>query len=300
MRILAFDVGGTVVKSAIFDGAGNITPLESMPSGFRKRGIEPVVEEIADLARSRSDFDAVGVAMAGLIDTRTKRLLFEHPTDGGIGEYPLGDILREATGKPVFVLNDANAAALGEARAGAGVGRPDFLCLTYGTGVGGAIILNGRLLEGARGIAGEVGHMVIHAGGRPCVCGRRGCYELYASTTALVNMARKADPGIRNGREVFEKLPGNPALRRTLRRWVDEICEGLCSLAYIFNPSCIIVGGGVMEQDALVEMVRARVAERLIHSFAGLEILRATLGNAAGLYGAMEYAKDRLAEDRPS
>ncbi len=294
MRILTLDVGGTAIKSAIFDENNQLSDIRETPS-VGAAG-EALVYRAAEVAAAYDDFDVLSVSMTGQINDKTQNLLFQYNKSAGTEdvECPAGEILRSAVNRPVFLLNDSNAAALGEAYFGAGQGHEDFLCLTYGTGVGSGIIQNRELLTGSRGIAGEVGHMVIHAGGRLCGCGRRGCYERYAATTALLYSSRKVKPELENARQLFEFAPNNPALQRVIRGWVREIVEGLCTLVYIFNPSCIILGGGVMEREDVLEMVRKRFYKRVIPTFSKVELLPAQLGNQAGMFGALAYAKQHL------
>lgn len=294
MRIVALDIGGTVVKSALFED-GRLLEIKEAPSVTETESCIEV--NAAMLANTYSDFDAVGVAITGQIDTEKQTRLFVYgmPTDAEGAGYPAGKILADNIGKPVFLINDANAAAVGEAIWGAGKSYDSVILLTYGTGVGGGIVMNGKVFGGKRGIAGEFGHMVIHAGGkRVCGCGKRGCYESYASTTALVKSAQKFDPSITNGKEFFAKYNGDPNLKKVFDKWVADIVEGLCSITYIFNPPCIILGGGVMEREDVLNSVRRKFLKRVIPTFSRVDIIPAKLKNRAGLYGAYAYACERL------
>jgi len=295
VRILTLDVGGTAIKSAIVDENNQLTDIRETPS---QSAGEALVYRAAEVALGYEDYDVLSVSMTGQINNKTQNLLFQYNKDVNDEgeECPAGEILRKAVNRPVFLMNDSNCAALGEAYFGAGRGHKDFLCLTYGTGVGGGIIQNGELLTGSRGIAGEVGHMVIHAGGRKCGCGRRGCYERYAATTALLASARKVRPELENARQLFVLAEEDAALQRVIRAWVREIVEGLCTLVYIFNPDCIVLGGGVMERADVLDMVRKRFYKRVIPTFSRVELLPAQLGNKAGMYGALAYAKQQMNE----
>lgn len=295
MRILTLDVGGTAIKSAIVDENNQLMDIRETPSAAAG---EALVYRAAEVALTYEDYDVLSVSMTGQINNKTQNLLFQYNKDVNDEgeECKAGEILRNAVHRPVFLMNDSNCAALGEAYFGAGRGHKDFLCLTYGTGVGGGIIQEGKLLTGSRGIAGEVGHMVIHAGGRKCGCGRRGCYERYAATTALLASARKVKPELENARQLFELAQEDQALQRVIRAWVREIVEGLCTLVYIFNPDCIVLGGGVMEREDVLDMVRKRFYKRVIPTFSKVELLPAQLGNKAGMYGALAYAKQQMRE----
>lgn len=290
MKILALDVGGTAIKSAIIGEDGKLCLCRSVPSG--KYPAEVLTRNAIAVANSYEDYDVLAVAMTGQINHKTQTTLAR--SNGNTMErtaFPVGRILAEAVQRPVFVINDANAAALGEAAFGAGRNRPDLLCLTYGTGVGGGIIQNGQLTMGHNGIAGEFGHIVVHAGGLLCRCGRRGCYQEYASVSALMREAQKICPDLRNARELFDLLPGMPELQQVTDSWIREIVEGLCSLAYIFDPPCFVLGGGVMERTDVLEKIHQQFRERVIPSFSDVEILKAELGNQAGMVGAAAYAR---------
>ena len=187
---------------------------------------------------------------------------------------------------PVMVENDVNSAAIGEAVYGAGKEYDDFLCLTYGTGVGGAIIQNKSIFHGSSFSAAEFGAIVTHSEEKKQQTDFfDGCYERYASTTALVQKAKAYSPTLENGRAIFEHLD-DPAVMSILDNWIDEIMLGLSTLIHIFNPSCIILGGGIMVQPLIMEKIKAKKAKYIIPSFSHVVIKPASLGNSAGVLGA--------------
>ena len=189
---------------------------------------------------------------------------------------------------PVAVENDVNAAALGEAHFGAGRGCQHFLCLTYGTGIGGAAILNGELYTGFHGAAGEFGHIVTHAGGRKCTCGGEGCYETYASTRALTREAESLLGHPVNGRELFALLHhGNQAIVQLVDSWIGEIAIGLAGLAYSLDPERIVLGGGIMKEPYLLPRLKQALDARLMPSYRDIALVPAQLGNTAGLMGGL-------------
>ena len=295
MKILVLDVGGTAIKSALIDEADQLYDIRLSTSSSEP---EERIQKVISLAKAYSEFDAVSCAMCGQIDDQKGEVLFRYHRSSSDQQaaFPAGKILQAALGCPVFLLNDCNAAALGEAYFGAGEKENRFLCLTYGTGVGGAIIENRELYSGSCGIAGEVGHMITHKGGRPCGCGGRGCYEQYASTTALLRNAKKHYPHLENAKQLFALAQEEAALQKIIRAWEGEIVTGLLTLSYIFNPSCIILGGGVMERTDVIEQIRRQFAQSVIPTFGDLQILPARLGNQAGLFGAAVYARQRLSQ----
>ena len=197
---------------------------------------------------------------------------------------------------PVAVENDVNAAALGEGARVAAKGCPDYLCLTYGTGVGGAIVIGGSLCHGAYGSAGEFGALAVHPEDAVSGDPYSGCYERYASASALVAAGRALDPTITNGRIFFSRI-GEEAVAKVLDAWAMEVAIGLCSLLHIFNPPCIVLGGGVMEQPSALSCIREKVSRRAIPSFLPCSIVSASLGNMAGLYGAESLARANLSQE---
>lgn len=297
MKILALDVGGTAVKSAIIDECGNLSDFRLTASG--RHPAEILTHIAVEVVNTYDDYDILAVSMTGQINHKTQTTLAR--SNGHELErtcFPVGKVLHEAVNHPVFVLNDANAAALGEATFGAGRNHPDFLCLTIGTGVGGGIIQNGSLFNGKNGIAGEFGHMVTHVGGRLCRCGRRGCFQQYASTTALMDAAKRVNPNLSDAKDFFECIRDDLNLQRTLDNWVCEIVEGLSSLTYIFNPSCFVLGGGVMERPDVLDMVRCQFKKRTMTSFSDVEIVAAELGNYAGMIGAAVFARSMMSNNK--
>lgn len=179
-----------------------------------------------------------------------------------------------------------NAAAIGEAVFGAGKNQKDFVCLTYGTGVGGAMFTNGKLYAGSSYSAGEFGCIMIHPEERnPAKDLFSGCYERYASTTALVNYAKKLDASLSNGRVIFARQT-EPEVKQVIDRWIMEIVYGLTTIVHMLNPSCAILGGGVMEQPYVLQQVQEKLYQNIMPSFRHVEIKKAELGNRAGMLGA--------------
>ncbi|ACT04816.1 ROK family protein [Paenibacillus sp. JDR-2] len=277
MRILSADIGGTQTKLGLCDEHGNIERFTEY-STESARGGPHVIKRLMEQMSSYSGYDRIAISTAGQVNAEEGSIVYANANIPDYTGMQISKIVGERFDVPVKVENDVNAAALGEARYGAGKDIADFLCLTFGTGIGGAIVINNRLYKGANGVAAEFGHMFTHPS---------SYYESFASTTALVNEARQADPSCVNGRTLFELIQqGNEQLGGILNRWIDEVSLGLASLIHIFNPAAIVVGGGVMEQLPLVERVEARTKSLIMSSFAGVSIRPAALGNKAGLLGA--------------
>lgn len=287
MNVLAIDIGGTSIKMCLVDDKGNTSSFNEIDSEAKKGGTHLVENLMNVVAETYSGFDAIGISTAGQVNSDEGSIIYANENFPGYTGTKVSAIFEERFGVPVKLENDVNSAALGEKNFGAGQAFDDFLCLTYGTGIGGAIVIESELYKGLNGVAAEVGHTVLHPGGMKCNCGCLGCYEMYGSTTALVRNAMALDSKYTNGRKIFEGLEqGDAKLEKVLSNWVDQVAYGLVSLTHIFNPPAIIIGGGVMEQERLVSMVRKRVEEQIISSFSDVQILKASLGNKAGLLGA--------------
>lgn len=296
MKIIVFDVGGTAIKFGMVDENFEILFSGEIPTNAHNddgnvvmRALETKLDEYA------GQFDAIGISTAGQID------FVNGIVTGGTGNIPnyTGSKIRETFetkyGVPVAVDNDVNCAALGEAHFGAGRGADEFLCLTYGTGVGGCIYQNGDVYRGSKFAAGEFGHMVTHADGRDCTCGRKGCYEAYAACRVFTNSVSERMGRFMSGREIFKKENlSYPIIVEELDKWENEIVTGLRGLCYIFNPNLIILGGGIMSEDLLITHIREKLNNVLGDNFKHVRIEKAQLRNKAGMLGAAWLASERL------
>jgi predicted NBD/HSP70 family sugar kinase len=292
MRILCFDIGGTLIKSAIYDELAGLSNF--VEHKYQLLGKDGILKVIDDCAMS-CEFDGMGISTAGLVDSEKGIIMF---CSDSIPDYTgtrLKDILEEKYNKPVFVANDVNSAALGESHFGAGKAYKDFVCLTYGTGVGGAIVINNELYTGNNGSAAEMGHIATHLNGEKCTCGLRGCYNHYASTTNLVNMCKKVDSNIASGRDVFAEFHnGNASIKEIIDSWIDEIIYGLVTVVHIFDPEALILGGGIMKQAYIIEGINKKLRNSVLDSYKDVVVLPAKLGNTAGLMGAAHNAIERM------
>lgn len=292
MKILVFDIGGTAIKYGICQ-SGKLLETSECPTEAYKGGPH-ILQTICDLAERFVPFDAIGISTAGQVNPKEGSIIYANSNIPDYTGTQFQKILQERFHVPVAVENDVNSAALGEAIFGAGKGRSSFLCLTYGTGVGGAIIENGQVYHGSSFSSGEFGAIITHAeeklsGSDPF----DGCYERYASATALVKMVSSVDPSLTNGREIFTNLE-RPEIKSVVNKWVDEIVLGLATLIHIFNPSCIILGGGIMVQPYILEQIHTRIPRMVMSSFSHVEISSAQLGNSAGLLGVYYLASQKL------
>ncbi|MGB4590298.1 MAG: ROK family protein [Clostridiaceae bacterium] len=286
MRILCADVGGTSIKLGISDEYGVITEFKEVPTESIKGGNYVMEKLIASLSEYE-DFESIGISTAGQVDRLNGSIIYANENIPGYTGMQVKKILEEKFNKQVEVENDVNCAGLGEARFGSGKDFSNFLCLTYGTGIGGSIILNHEVFRGSFGLAGEFGHIVTHPDGLPCNCGHFGCYEVYASTTALVREAMRMDNEVVNGRVFFDKIHANDEqMVKILDNWAKEVAYGLVSLIHIFNPQAIVLGGGILEQETALERIEYHTRKLTMDSFQQVRFIKASLGNKAGLLGA--------------
>lgn len=286
-NIAVVDIGGTNIKYGFLPaGVQTLQNVNEAPTNAHLGGAA-LMETVQALLHTLPAFDRIGVSTCGQVDRKTGGIRYATDNVPCYTGTPVRTLLEDAFGVPVAVENDVNAAALGEAHFGAGRGCQSFLCLTYGTGIGGAAILNGALYTGFHGTAGEFGHIVTHAGGNRCTCGGEGCYETYASTRALTKSAETLLGHPVNGRELFELLGlGNRDVAKLIDCWIDEIAIGLAGLVYSFDPERILLGGGIMKEPYLLPRLKAALDARLMPSYRDVILMPAQLGNTAGLMGA--------------
>ncbi len=308
---VGIDVGGTKIAGGVVDEKGAILATARRVSpATDTEAIERNIEDLVDELRGTFDIAAVGIGAAGFVDSTRSTVLFA--PNLAWRDEPLRADLEKRIGLPVVVENDANAAAWGEFTYGAGEDVADSLLVTLGTGVGGGIVLNGELHRGAFGVAAEIGHMRVVPDGRLCGCGNRGCWEQYASGTALVRDTRdQARQGSLIARTLVDRAGGDleritgPLITEAARdgdafaqeqlaslgRWVGE---GIASLTAVLDPAVVVLGGGVSEAgDLLLEPVRSHFRANLTgRSYRpALEIRAAQLGNKAGMIGAADLAR---------
>jgi glucokinase len=305
------DVGGTKIAGGVVDDTGTIVEeLQVVSPATDVHAIEEAIEKLVTELRTRHDIAAVGVGAAGYIDRARSVVLFA--PNLAWRDLDLKADLERQLDLPVVVENDANAAAWGEFQFGAGHDVEDLLLVTVGTGVGGGVVLDGSLYRGAFGVGAEIGHMRVVPDGIRCGCGNRGCFEMYASGTALVREARAAaTAGSLLAADLIERAGGDPAgitgpliteaardgdtfaleHLAELGRWLGE---GIASLTAVLDPSVVVIGGGVSgAADLLLDPVRQAFAAQLTGRGHRpmLEIRKAMLGNRAGLIGAADLTR---------
>lgn len=286
MRILCFDIGGTFIKYGLCDENFNLLEKDKIPT-LAENGGQSIIERVIEIIEQYDSIDRVAVSTAGQVDSENGIVVYSTDNIPYYTGMRVKSLIENKTGIPTFVENDVNSAALGEAHFGAAKGVSDFICLTLGTGIGGAIFLNNKLYKGSASSAGELGHMIIHSGGKQCTCGGEGCFECYASASALIKAVNKVSPVELNAFQIFEKENiEKPEIRSEIDKWIGEIIVGLVNIIYIFNPSMIVLGGGIMNEDYIIELIDRKIYTRLMDNFKNVKIVRPKLGNDAGMIGA--------------
>lgn len=301
MYVLGIDVGGTFIKGALLND-GKLVAEGDVPTDVSHlvESIEALCEKLAlGGGVVFSQISGIGVGCPGVIDSSAGIVV--QADNLGLKNYPLRDELQSRLNLPVKICNDANAAALGEAKFGAGQGYSDSILITLGTGVGGGIVIGGKLFEGNKGAGAEIGHMVIERGGTRCSCGRYGCFEAYCSARALTKYTRDAmeddtssemwrtyNYAEADGRAAFEYMDSDRSARKVVEKYLRYLSCGIANLANIFRPQVILIGGGVAAQGTRLTAPLQELVNREIFAadYAPVEIKCATLGNRAGSYGA--------------
>lgn len=304
---LAFDVGGTHMRAAAFskDSSKPIRQTRIRTYAGGTSGWQRILPLIDQITHKNETIEAIGIAVPGPIDPQTGNILTAPNLPEWVG-LPIPRLITEATGIPTFMGNDANLAALGEWQYGAGQGHSDLIYLTISTGIGGGVISDGHLLSGHKGLAGEVGHVTIWPDGPLCNCGQRGHLEALSSGPAIsayvaeqISTGRQSSiqPGA-DTKAVSQAARGGDELAiEAFERAGYYLGLGVANYLMIFNPSIVILGGGVsLTGDLLLEPVRKAVKETALseHYLEDLVITQALLGDDAGLYGALAFARTSL------
>lgn len=298
---LGIDLGGTNIKVGIVTEQGELLH-EGKVATESWQGPDALLEKLAGIASDSvqlaetmgARLAGVGIGTAGQVHRASGQVLGATATLPGWAGMPLGVRIHEETGLPVAVDNDVNMIALGEAWHGAGREWDDFLCIALGTGVGGCWIANRSVYGGRDGYAGEFGHQIVHMDGRLCSCGNKGCWEAYASVTALQSFARESglQEQLVSPEELFRSAHANDReALEVVDRYCAYIAAGLTGLVHTFNPAAIVLGGAIVagQGDYLLNKVRSRLEQQVMLAFRSPEPIRlmaAELGGHAGVIGA--------------
>jgi len=308
--IIGIDIGGTNIAFGLMDTQYNMlckgsikTPRDVPAEDLVQQLIDGLHTFLADNNKTMADIKWIGIGCPGSIDAENGIVLYANNLP--FKNLPMARMISGVVGKPVYLGNDANCAALGEVVAGAAKGKSSAVVVTLGTGVGGGIIVDKKIVVGFNGIGGEIGHMGIAAGGRPCTCGRKGCFEAYSSATALIIMTEEAlekypdsamhkmveADGKVSGRTAYAVAKdGDKAALEVVAEYEKYLAYGLANIVNIFQPDVICLGGGVAKEgERLLAPLRELVAAQSYGHGTGVpetQILAAALGNDAGIIGA--------------
>lgn len=310
MYRIGVDLGGTNIATGVIDennkiiGRGKVKTNAPRPAEEIFDSIKEAVDiAVAQSGISYEDVVCVGVGTPGSVNKETGAIEFSNNLK--FHNVPAKQMLEERLQKTVYLENDANAAALGEAVAGSGNGVKNFVAVTLGTGVGSGIIIDGKICRGANFCGGEIGHTVINVDGIPCNCGRNGCWEKYASATALVSQAVEAmendkssllwkvcenDLNKVDGKAIFDALDmGDETAKRVVDKYLYYVAVGVTNIVNTFQPDAICIGGGISGQgEKILKPIRETVEKERYSVYAVKQtaILPAALGNDAGIIGA--------------
>ena len=308
------DLGGTNIKAGIVDGEGKLLNKVSIKTRA-ERAMEEIIHDMGQLAVDAikdagleiKDIEAIGIGSPGTPDNDEGLLVYS--SNLPFNKAPMRKLIREVVDLPVYIDNDANCAAMAEAVAGAGKGAKDSVTITLGTGVGAGVIINGRIFSGFNQAGSEFGHTVLVSGGVQCGCGRKGCFEQYASASALARMTKEAaeanpdsllnkvkeDFGEWNAQIAFVAMKqGDKVAEKVIDSYTDYLADGLANAINTFMPEVLVVGGGVCgEGDPLLIPMREKTMSRPYFG-PGVKKTRielAQMGNDAGIVGAAMMGK---------
>ena len=310
MYNIGIDLGGTNIKVGVVDESYSIIGRSSIKTNL-PRSAEEIVDSIMEAVKialedakvSPEQLNSIGIGTPGAANRNTGIVLYSNNL--GFDNVPLGELLERKIGKAVYVENDANAAAYGEYLNGAGKGYRDIVVITLGTGVGGGIIVGGKIYTGFNFCGAELGHTVIEFGGRQCSCGRRGCFEAYASATALITATKKAmetekdsllweiaEGSLENvdGKTAFDGMrKGDKTAASVVKEYIEYLGCGLTNMVNIFQPEVLLIGGGICKEGENLTKPLEEIIKRdayCIDPAQSTKLDIAKLGNDAGIIGA--------------
>jgi glucokinase len=316
--VVGVDLGGTKILTAVVAEDRTILSRSKRPTPAKEGGpaivdaiISSIDECLGNAGVSREDIAGVGVGSPGPLDTQTGVILFS--ANLNVRDFPLAPEISARLNQPVLLQNDVRVGGYGEFQLGAGQGYRNIISAFVGTGIGGCLIFDGKIVEGATGNAGELGHIVIKAGGPKCNCGNRGCMEAYSSRTAI---ARRISKAVRQGQQTIlagkvDKKSGriksgdlaaavaarDPIALKEVQRAAHYLGIGLGGLVNVFGPEIVIIGGGVTEAlgAPFIDLVRASIRSNVIvDADAKIKVESASLGDDAGVLGAALFAQERF------
>lgn len=288
MEVLGVDIGGTKIRMGIVDSNGQVVEDLIIPTQIP---LYPYLENnIIQLLEKHSHIQAIGIGTRGMVDSEKGQITFETETLPGWQGTEVKSLLEKATGRKVEVNNDANCAGLAEARLGSAIGYRRTVCLTIGTGLGGGIVIDGQIMNGAHGGGGEVGHMILYPNGHVCSCGKPGCSEQYVSGTALRRIIAEqeivdSDNKLVTPNRLFELADeGHIESLNVVKKFTGDLAVVISSLQAVLDMDCVVIGGGVSESaDSWWSFLMTALEPLLLKP---LVVNKAMFGNEAGMLGA--------------
>lgn len=292
-NVACFDIGGTFIKYGIVNENGNILYKNKFetPKFNCRHTIPMILSQKVDELSEIFPLECIGISTAGQVDSKKGEITFASENIPDYTGTKLSEEMHRLTGLVCNAENDVNCAALGELWKGAIDNNSSFFFLTLGTGIGGAIIIDRKLWRGTRGSAGEAGHMVINEYGNACTCGGIGCFESYASVSALIKnycIATNMSFNTVDGEKVMKLVNTHDEVAISIyNKFIDHIVTGIINITYLLDPGLIIIGGGISEQGGLIMDINKRFKKRAMPSYTGhTKIISSSLKNDAGLIGA--------------
>lgn len=292
MNILAIDIGGTMIKYGLVSSNGQVLSTDKIKTEAEK-GLDNILDKIDSIFKKYKENNPIGIAVSGTgqINGMIGKVIGGTPIIPNWIGTDLVKILEEKYKLPAVLENDVNCAALAEKWIGTGKELSNFICLTIGTGIGGGIILNNQLFRGESFVAGEFGHILI----------KKGKFQHFASTMALIRLVKERTGKILNGEEIFDLAKkGIVNYQHIISEWIEDLTDGLSSIVYCFNPANIILGGGVIEQgDYLIKKIKNSLFKKIGPKFKeNLNISQTKLGNNAGMIGASYLLLEKLIKEK--
>lgn len=309
-KVFGVDIGGTTIKMGVFSGDGELIDKWEIPTRTEDNGSKilpdiaaSIRQKMEALSIERTDVAGIGISVPGPVDDNG---IVHKCVNLGWGVFDIDEEMKKYTGVPVFAGNDANAAALGEVWRGGGKGYNNAVVVTLGTGVGGGIIVNGKILSGSSGAGGEIGHILVNREEtEKCGCGNKGCLEQYASATGIARMAKaklaedNRDSVMRNAKSmnakvVFDAVKAGDAVAMEVAEEFGRVLGiGLAIVADVVNPEVFVIGGGVSRGGQIViDYIEKNYNKYVFHASRGVKFALATLGNDAGIYGSAKLVID--------
>ncbi|NLM09897.1 MAG: ROK family glucokinase [Clostridiaceae bacterium] len=311
MYYIGIDLGGTNIAAGIVSDSLQLIAKKSIPTG-KDRDYTEIIEDMAQLSHelikeaglTTEDIEYIGIGSPGVCDRENGILLYANNIN--FNDVPMAKEMQKHISLPVFIENDANCAALGESLAGAAKDVSDSVTITLGTGIGGGIVINKRIFSGFNGMAGEIGHTLLVFDGELCTCGKRGCWEAYASATALIRQTRAAaeenpnsainrlvdgNLNLINAKTAFDAMRlGDHTGIKVVDQYIIYLAEGIANIIVFLQPEKIVIGGGISKEgETLLKPLRKAVKERLYYKKEDVpqaKLVTAEIGNDAGIVGA--------------